>query len=342
MHVGLDAPQPAGATTDDEVVDSADIGSADQDIELIVRRNNDPTLSACGMQLEIRDQSKGKCVKRFATIGGLVRIQGEIFGLTTAHSVLPEDFNVSPCGSDSEVITDDGNSSAESDSEVSLSPAEVECKLPFDPEVLLSREDGECVSGVTSSSYRVGSSPQTRAIGWSRLQNPTLDCYSFAGRASTTGNTRMAYPTGSYSDVALVKLGLENISLYNRYSLNNTMASTTIEINEIEKDPAPGSVEILCSATASIKGWLLQDPSVFMQRGGVFNTKKIQLTTALGGLDYFTCSLQVLKLSIIYNEMCSKMNYCFSSLIIISKRLFWFVGRTWTVSVRLRSSSLRR
>lgn len=124
VHVGTRAPRPAGR----EEENSAFVGAENGSLVIDQLCSNS---SACGLRLRIVSSTElGIFSTQSFTIGGFVIVNDKLYGLTTAHSLFPDEFADEETNSCSEDSSDRSVESEEWDteyrrtSEDSVSPPE--------------------------------------------------------------------------------------------------------------------------------------------------------------------------------------------------------------------------
>lgn len=241
VHVGIYAPRPAGR----EAEDSAFFGV--QSDTLIVDQLCGNS-SACGLRLRIVSSQEPE---RVSTIGGFIVVNDRSYGMTTAHTLFPDDF------------TDEETDSASVDS---------------------SDDSGEREEGDTDSrgaSEDSSSPPEKRSCRTEELHHKT----------ETVGSPRLGPCSYSGykgdlsgSDVALVDMGLgAQFKLRNEYDSCNARWPILITKWQTEDEkPFVGTVHIVCPFQGVREGFILEGKSLFVQDSAIFKTRKIQLSEPLG------------------------------------------------------------
>jgi hypothetical protein len=249
VQVGLHAPRAAGK--DSEESENGSYYEQQNEMTLIVEQISNSS-SACGLRLQILTSNYEKITTRFATIGGLIQVNGAVYGLTTAHSLIPEKaFDNDETGISSDARSEESESDLESLATSTESFARAE-KAPQDNSIY------------TGATIRIG--------------DPRLGPFSFASSGTDIVG----------SDFALIELGIglgAHDFLRNEYILDNAGDVPPIQINTWEgKDDEPfvGQVHIICAFQDVREGFLLKEKSLFIQEGAVFHTRKIQMSQPLG------------------------------------------------------------
>jgi len=209
--------------------------------------------SACGLQIICRHLD----AERSCTLGGLVRVDDRVYGLTTAHAMVS-------LGSPSSSET---CSSYDSDPEDHAS----------------SRTASEISTDLAQPSARIEASEDVVRPGIQGWATSHLGPYSYATQRHPL-RTNNAYPVSNASDFALIELPKELCNLPNAYtsrwcdqeSMDTITGVRTPSVEDLE-----ASVSILCSPTDVCRGYLLPGDHLFLDRATVFSTKKIQLNSTL-------------------------------------------------------------
>jgi hypothetical protein len=235
-----------------------DLGSASctphnvDDATDIVELAVSDTSSACGLRMRYTRHSI-VTPQSLCTIGGLIKIDDKVYGLTTGHSItmLSEQEDVSNTESDSD---SDAKSEIEIDMRSMISP---------------SSTDLESGTGNVSSSLR-----------WIRAQ---LGPFSYLNRRSHTA-TNHAYPLSQASDFALVEVGEHVRDFTNTYMPSGQSYGPTRTIDTISTEEPAGPVSIVCSPTDVRSAHLLEGDHGYLDRCAFFATKKLQTVHPLGEL----------------------------------------------------------
>jgi hypothetical protein len=213
-------------------------------------------LSACGLRIK----TKHLGLDRFCTLGGLIQVNGKVYGLTTAHALVSSSDESSSCIA----------SSSDSDSDSSLSDS------------------------TTSSSNRMDKSNlQTRSTGTDRF-NPmsgaekwvpaNLGPYSYLTKRQPLG-TNNAYSVSDASDFALIEIADELSEMPNSYLIPGHGRSNTQTIKKLGSllsEKSEQRVSIIRAFSDVRQGHVLSGDQFIIDKGATFNTKKIELEYALG------------------------------------------------------------
>lgn len=247
------APRPASRQASMEISnpDRADFEHTE------IRTMHLDTPSGCGIPLAcmIRDSTR----MRLSVVGGLIRVDDTIYGLTTAHSVIELDchnglstYSSSDSDSDDSSASENSSSSTENTSTASSQ------------EVIPNRARRYTAATVRDDLHR--------------FNDPaTLKSYSYGSKRLPDVNTN-AYAVSEGSDFALINLGQTYHRLPNMYSGPTEQYITKVP----SVDTHFGLVSIVCSPGDVRPAYLLEDDHLFLTGATVFSTKKLQTQMPLG------------------------------------------------------------
>lgn len=251
-------PRLASTPLDDAGVDSdipverTDDENADRWIEVGLTADQ----SACGLRMRISYSGN----ERMCTLGGLIRVDGKIYGLTTAHAMV----------SIAEQTLTDTSTEYESDtycssiSSVSSAPSSTATSIPK-------------VDAAATEQHEVSRpiAPDLDRLAW-RCAN--LGPYSYATERRPTA-TNNAYAVSDATDLALIELPEELELLPNVYHLHDRgqdFTQTVTTADPVSSDHVDRRVSIICAPSDVRQGYLLPGDHLFLDRSTVFSTRKIQ------------------------------------------------------------------
>ena len=222
-----------------------------------------PRLSSCGLKLMFDVQYDTVLERKYATLGGMVRINGRFYGLTSPHSWLANISvgNNSQTGmQDDEKTSSDSQSDSEDDDDMQRSPCGPQY-LQFSPSASMNFEPF-----------------------WSpSMQVPKA--HSFLGQVAHIDGT-VCYDS-SRCDWALFTLPrtyiLPNTYYDTKEGASSSVARTEIQSVSKETELTPGSVSILSDARMPIVGFLTQTNVSFHTRDCVMDVREIALNSPLAG-----------------------------------------------------------
>lgn len=223
-----------------------------------------PMTSACGLKLRVQSED---CTDRICTIGGLVRLDDEIYGLTTGHTLMDVGKKMGEPAEQSDTSPAHDTSDTDSD----CSGVIDDDRSDFEDGLLRSSSDVFQSSGCLS--------PQMAEMQWETVQS--LGPTAFAGQGSLLGALDSLRDAPSNSDIALIKL-TSNTLLRNYYTVPVTTFTESVVGTFHDDQLVEGHVWILAGRNEVREGFLLRAKSMFMQRGALFETRKIQLDSPLG------------------------------------------------------------
>jgi hypothetical protein len=224
--------------------------------------------SSCGLSLKIFTEQDGILTEKSSTIGGLIRVDGIVYGLTTAHSILSNQGK--HLDEDDDI---DSFPSPEFDSEnASSSPLRPRDSTTAEhSSKSLTHFDFDESDDITSETFELG---------------PIS--YGCHGSLRYLKNLVSSSLT---SDFALVKFpsSLEN-RLENRFRPPGK--SGFASVHKFARDHSSGAVYVLQDINHPKLGHLVDGTSTIMQRDAVLETRTIQLDSPLG-IHSFQVSLMV-------------------------------------------------
>lgn len=195
--------------------------------------------------------------KLYSTIGGPIYIDGKMFGLTTAHSIVSylEQIAKEVKPSDDEP-SDDESLASDSDSEITSTSSSKRSNE------VSSSSEANAQPALNSSDIEVDEPSQAK---WEISKLPNIVAY--LGRGTSTGDYSFKENAPTTSDFALIDLQSDSHRLH-----------STTNIVSLKDALPPGGVRIATTAASSpLKGYLLKDKSFLIMRGAVMQTMKIQI-----------------------------------------------------------------
>lgn len=222
-----------------------------------------PQLSGCGLKLMFEVQYGTVLERKYATLGGMVRINGRYYGLTSPHSWLA---NISVSDNSQTGTQDDEKTSSgsQSDSEVDDDMQ----RSPYGSQYLQ-------FSPSASMNFEPFWSPS--------MQAPKA--HSFLGQVVRIDGT-VCYDS-SRCDWALFTLPrtyiLPNTYYDTKDGASSSVAPTEIQSVSKESELTPGSVSILSDARMPVIGFLTQTNVSFHTRDCVMDVREIALNSPLAG-----------------------------------------------------------
>jgi hypothetical protein len=240
-------------------------------------RMTDSEGESSSLQLSVKTnklmiQKRGSTQRFCCTIGGLVSIDGTVWGLTTAHSLLGAYDSYGSQGShdshDSDAVnTHWGPAYTSEITNVTLSH-----ELSY--------------SGVPSHAPTSDITTPWKEKSSAKLG---IACYSQRCLGPLDYNERR--PDGT--DFALIKFDRSNSNLDNTYRITDQRVSPAeCKIDHLSAELNSGVVSILCSPDDVRTGYLLGGSALFMDRTSVFTSMKIQLDAPLGNYRWSQSLLQ--------------------------------------------------
>ncbi|KAF2467890.1 uncharacterized protein BDR25DRAFT_358155 [Lindgomyces ingoldianus] len=218
-------------------------------------------------------------------IEGLIRVDREIYALTTAHPI----FDAISYGDDSvsELSASESSSSSSSD----LSGPNNSPPLEF--------PRGTRLTNVSETQPHTAQ----RSEESSRWSLAALGPVNYASRSSLSGLGDYDFST-TESYFALVQLDRRGDVLYNFYESPGNPQSEFCTIKSISSDFTGGEVLMICSPADVRPGYLLDGSALFMNRMSVFHTKKIQTQVPFGSVSgtWVVCGGSLLRMIIAVYE----------------------------------------
>jgi hypothetical protein len=248
VRVNLRAPLPAGDSEKLAIHNVLD----NQDLILQLQCNGS-MLNSCGKKLRIMNPADATGIAWTSTIGGLIRVDRCVYALTTAHSI----FEARRQTKDFNNFSPEGDSNSEKDS----------CSSSLEGHIVSSPAYSD-----PSATYH-----HQREVEDFTYKDVHLALANYVGQGLDTHIETVA------TDFALIKMpdliwsnGL--LPLYNSY---RSPTNGKIDLTSFNETPEEGEVEILYRQNEICTGWLLPGASLFTQRDGLFQTRKIQMQRPL-------------------------------------------------------------
>jgi hypothetical protein len=206
--------------------------------------------SACGLQVHLQTPNGSSYI---CTLGGLILLNNTIFGLTTAHAIW-----------DSGLYTEEDTENPSSASKHQIFGP----KYRLGDDLTTDNSSGQ--DGLARSSLAVKHTSwipaalRAASYGCSNLSNTTI----VAGEPSHFG--------AENRDFALLQIDLDH------KHLAGNVYNGSKWVNRVSEDLKARDVELICSSHEVISGHLLDGESFLIDRGGCWETRKIQLDAPLG------------------------------------------------------------
>jgi hypothetical protein len=265
-YSSLHAPWPAASQ---KVINGA-FTSGDQRISVSVSRpSSGSTDTVCGWKLRFTVESDGKVATLDSTVGGLIVVNGALYGLTTAHGIINYILNsrrdMSLTESESEEEASD-STDTESD-DTSDSALDVAYKHSTPASII--------AIGVERSAHVVEDTFST----WTELELPKVLVY--LDRGTTVGDYSLTSLTtaSNQADFLLVNLEPINVSEQRNMIYNSEHAMfNPIDDHIRTHDLVHGEVHIITGNNGrSMRGQLLEGDASLILRGTIIRTRKIQV-----------------------------------------------------------------
>lgn len=247
-----------------------------------------PQNLACSRRLKFDDETDGSQVTKFSTIGGMINVDGEIYGLTSAHTIFATLGNQHPADRDKSDLED--NSSDVSEEESARDEAS---DKGFNQEI------SNVSPGSSDSSKPEIDTTEDHMVLWSKLEWD--GACSFAGWGGTFGSSRAAgfemYNQNSSSDWAIFRISdpstKKEPNMYSKYDdvrkrYERTTISRTIMSNH---QLTPGPVWIVADNNAPASaGTLTQTATSLYFSGASLHVRQIMTKHGLGMYTSASCS----------------------------------------------------
>lgn len=207
--------------------------------------------SACGSKLRVRYVEGGSFHERICTVGGLIRIDDEIYALTTAHAFYA-----------------------------------VHDKPDFDPGSTFPLNTAKVLVGkdrINGKNRRQESSLDDLVIPQILMEK--IEAELVCARYSD-GRGEIEPGQSFCTDFALLKIKFSaGKMLFNKYEklhiLGNESIVCKFTVDSWEAQPNSGPVEIIYGQGHLNEGYLLEGDALFMHRNAVFQTRKVQTSLPL-------------------------------------------------------------
>jgi hypothetical protein len=238
-------------------------------IELEIRVHTSAA-TLCGSRIRFTIRKARDSVERFATLGGVVVADNRLYGLTTAHPVMNEYFEMRDSDGDTDSEFDSGFDS-ESDSD---SGPDLNSNFAGDTNTLVKTEANPASQASSSISN----------VRWRDLPNPRILAY--LGLGTKKGDWNFPERVPGTSDFALVDL--DDIQDFPDMVLNE-YCQTPGAPRERVVDHIPdaelfeGEIHILDQSTTPLReGYLLPGSTSVILRGKIMKTRMIQIESVAG------------------------------------------------------------
>lgn len=242
-----------------------------QSINFAVHWSRNGVTTPCGLKVRFTVSTTSHSTECYSTIGGLVVVQGALYGLTSAHGISSHLRDIARQASitQTEPITDDSSASS-SDSDASTDSGLETLQL----------KSAEPSKSSKSESKLNAKLAEKDNYTWTELELPRILAY--LGRGTTTANYSFPSPAPSGSDFALVDFGTLRIGS-NVFPRSNGNSFEDFFGHVRICDLTEGDVWIITSNDdLYLKGYLLEGDASLILCGTVMRTKKIQLRDASG------------------------------------------------------------
>jgi hypothetical protein len=229
------------------------------------------TASACGISMRYTSCAGMTVRENLCIIGGLIKINNTVYGLTTGHSVaIMPDESIS-----------DTDSEAESDAET-----EIETSSATSPVSSCEGLAGEELDGFSTRIWNESAHRIYGARDPVQWVSASLGPFNYLNHISHQIPYSTELPEAS--DFALVELGEDIQNLPNTYTSSSLpgldIATTTWTVDTISTEETAGPVSVVCSPTDVRPAHLLEGEYGYLDRHAFFSTRKVQTMHPLGGL----------------------------------------------------------
>jgi len=223
--------------------------------------------SACGLRLRRIFTDKGRDRSKTSSLGGLIQVGEEIWGLTTAHGMIGDEFMDVLKGQDAHYPS--GGSQKSFTGEVP-SPESASSDSEQEPDEEDPTQEVSASSLTPTSLYQT---PYQRAY-----HGPMAFC-GYGRNPTQLESGLVTAPQNA--DFALVSVD-NTIELKNTYREPRDLNITEIRGIFGEDELKPGPVYVLTGENEAQEGYLLRAKSSFVVMNTVFQTRKIQMAKPLG------------------------------------------------------------
>lgn len=223
-----------------------------------------------GIPARLSSSSEGR--KSHFTIGGMIIVDHNLYGLTTAHSFLRFLNEDATAAQDEESSSDEGSLDSDSDGDVEI---------------------GACPTGLAGAPSSALDSQES----WNQISLPRILAYKCHG--TYHGDLRLPIEAPQSSDFALVKVPsstCETSSWEYQDSISGILSSDDIHEGPVKilYDPRGNNTQM-----EPLEGYLLRGKSSIILGSSVMRTRKIQVTLALESM-YNRICLSIDSESLIY------------------------------------------
>jgi hypothetical protein len=292
-HFSLEAPRPAAGIHNPDPFGARGVFEG-VSVALQVSGRNDNTTHGVGVKFTV-NTSQGE-IELFTTLGGMIIVDGQLFGLTSAHALVSE-YRQSTANEEASGESDlpnDSDLESEPDSEY-----ESEARNERDSQDSLQRQSMSELGSdwVTGSKpepedpedvLHAGSDTESRSscgslqsvhglpMEWTPIQFPQVLAYLGAG--TNSGNWTCPQIAPATADFALLQDVSSHRTSFNRYYDVSEAKYVPITGHLLKQGLCAGDVYILrTSSTIPLYGYMLGGDASVILRGVVMRTKKIQL-----------------------------------------------------------------
>lgn len=238
--------------------------------------------SACGLKLRVIFASDEDHSKITSTIEGLVRVNQEIFGLTTAHGILgfssPEKQTAPSTTASNSESDMDGVTDSDSES-ISITDGSSDASNHIKEESLY--KEGQNGDSLAIQRTNLGNLTEPQQLEWKEVRH--CGPMWFAGKGSLPDGADVLSLSRFGIDFALIDIGLsETYRLYNRVYPEHSGSQGVQFVRGIKHDGAIESGRVfLLNLDSTTPGFLLEGTACFRSKTVVFHTLKIELNRPL-------------------------------------------------------------
>ncbi|KAJ4287992.1 hypothetical protein N0V90_012008 [Kalmusia sp. IMI 367209] len=225
--------------------------------------------SACGLKLKVITKQSDMDIETMCTIGGLIRVNDKIYGLTTGHGILAPSRPQSaspPRAPVSSTSSDYTLSDAESDSS--------------DDSYASSDEESSRIEWTSQrplDTVTIGAGNRVQQLEWRNTYSGGPAC--FCEKSQGLG---IIENISSNSDFALVVMGFSpTFHLFNEYRETSSLKMSSVDRIKHDTDLISGHVSLLIGKDQTISGHLLEGSTTFRNQTATFCTRKIEISAPL-------------------------------------------------------------
>jgi hypothetical protein len=270
-HASLRAPWPAanGPRAENTQSELQDI-----QVSLAIQIPSSHSLQLFGAKIKFTIVKGSTSIERFCTIGGPLKVDSSIYGLTTAHGLVSaiQEVRVAETSSPMNISSEDEDNSSSSDPGSESESDQQHRAAPIPSNRTSARSAGEHDKS-QSSDFGPGL--------WKPLPLPTS--LSYLGRMTTKGNYDLPQTQSMSSDFALIDLS-------NTFDCIDPdipgISWSEIELAQLAATCSGEVFVVVRPEGRPVKGYLLDGEASIILRGKVVRTRKIQIERT-GGLLLF-------------------------------------------------------